>query len=397
MPDILGVPVPQAAYDYQYSHRHESKKAAYLGLLSTFLSCALFSQCLRVWANRIKRDRLRIDDYACLLGTFLYTCNTIVNMLMAIISNAGSHSIVATPKTHKIFLYLEYVGGISYTLTWPMTKIALVLLFLRIFPQIWLRRICYTLLAIFTVYIMGTVFANIFSCTPIRKSFDGSVKGHCIKRIWLVMVTVNCNIVLDLTLLFVVLHPIWKLRITRKQRIGLAFVIGLGAVTCAASIVRLKLSVDGLHPNPTLAYDGFWHITRVLWSNVELALCVMCTTLPCSYPVIDYLAYSRRSAKSSPQTSGDYSPKQGGTSVKTDASSDHPPTHGNEVGVGMKPPVPIAVEMNEVFAPNNGMYAEIKTDATGDRRFDDSPNAESQTRPDQIRVKSEISTKEERC
>lgn len=75
-----------------------------------------------------------------------------------------------------------YVSIWVYNLSLSCTKISILLQYLRIFPQQWFRRCCYTMLVVVVVYSLYTFFTAIFACTPISYFWDQSVGGHCLDR-----------------------------------------------------------------------------------------------------------------------------------------------------------------------------------------------------------------------
>jgi hypothetical protein len=80
-----------------------------------------------------------------------------------------------------------------YYLALYFAKMAILLQYLRIFPQTAFRRVGYGLMAFISVYSCWTVFSAIFSCTPINyfweQSVDPEARGTCLNRlvVWSVL------------------------------------------------------------------------------------------------------------------------------------------------------------------------------------------------------------------
>lgn len=74
-----------------------------------------------------------------------------------------------------------------YYLALYFAKLAILLQYLRIFPQTTFRRVNYGLIAFITVYSCWTVFSAIFSCTPVSyfwiHNIDPDAEGKCLNRL----------------------------------------------------------------------------------------------------------------------------------------------------------------------------------------------------------------------
>lgn len=110
------------------------------------------------------------------------------------------------------------------------TKIALLVFYLRISPQKYLRWGVFAAIFIILGYTFSLLFGLIFACTPIKKSFNVLVKeGHCIDVISLYIATAACNIASDVILFFLPIPMVMNLQMPLKQKLGLFFVFGIGS------------------------------------------------------------------------------------------------------------------------------------------------------------------------
>ena len=86
-----------------------------------------------------------------------------------------------------------------------------------------------------------TLFITIFDCSPIEKSWNLGIQGHCLPPKGLPYASGAINVVSDLYVLILPIFPIWGLnmKLGRKLRtialfsLGVLYVYMLNAVVCA--------------------------------------------------------------------------------------------------------------------------------------------------------------------
>lgn len=118
-----------------------------------------------------------------------------------------------------------------YKITLNVTKISILLLYLRIFPQKWLRIGCYLILALVITYGLISVFySSVFQCNPVSKAYRKSIPGHCIdvRKTW--QANAGFNIASDLMILVLPMPAIHSLQMSSKPKLGLIFLFGLGSL-----------------------------------------------------------------------------------------------------------------------------------------------------------------------
>lgn len=118
-----------------------------------------------------------------------------------------------------------------YKITLNCTKASILLLYLRIFTQKWIRIGCYLILSLVITYGLISVFySSIFQCNPVSKAFQKSIPGHCIdvRKTW--QANAGFNIASDLMILVLPMPAIHSLQMSRKPKLGLIFLFGLGSL-----------------------------------------------------------------------------------------------------------------------------------------------------------------------
>lgn len=81
----------------------------------------------------------------------------------------------------SLMVKLFYVGQLDYVFVQILSKVSILLFFLRIFvTQKWIRLGSYLLLTFLAMKGVIFLFIIIFQCTPIVSTWDRSVPGHCV-------------------------------------------------------------------------------------------------------------------------------------------------------------------------------------------------------------------------
>jgi len=105
-----------------------------------------------------------------------------------------------------------------------------VVLYNRIFNVTSFRIINYILMAIISAWYIGTLFASVFICVPIRAAWDLSVKATCGDLWKLNMSTPIPWVVTDFIVLLAPLPWLKRLHLPRGQKAALFFMFLLGSL-----------------------------------------------------------------------------------------------------------------------------------------------------------------------
>jgi hypothetical protein len=111
-----------------------------------------------------------------------------------------------------------------YLASIALTKISILLFYLRIFPNQAFRRLVYGTLALCILYIVGFIPAVIVQCNPIRiawQRWDGEHYGKCINLNIEGWVSSAFNIIFDIITICLPLHELSKLAMGRRKKAGI--------------------------------------------------------------------------------------------------------------------------------------------------------------------------------
>ncbi|KAM0437788.1 hypothetical protein ACHAPT_002153 [Fusarium lateritium] len=235
---------------------------------------------VRFWSRIARKSGLGWDDWTILLS---FACVLTVQILMMISCEYGfgQHIKNLAPKNKLMALELFYVAQIFYKLTINLTKISILLLYLRIFVQRWFRISCYTLIALISCYMIATAASSVWQCKPIRGAWDKSTKPTCINLTKNWYANAGFSIATDVLILMLPMQPIWASKLSMAHKRGLMLVFALGGFVTVTSIMRATtLRFSTTSPNTT--YD----ITSTLWTMIEENVAIICACLPmCRMPL----------------------------------------------------------------------------------------------------------------
>jgi branched-subunit amino acid ABC-type transport system permease component len=146
------------------------------------------------------------------------------------------HHITWVLKNHPngltIYHKIQVAYPMIYALMCTFPKLAILGLYLRIFVEKRDRVASYVLMAVLSSWCVSIIIANGLQCIPIACLWNpaGHPNGHCfnINQFWKWFSF--GNILTDFVMLLLPFPCIWKLRISRRDKIGLVITFCTGSV-----------------------------------------------------------------------------------------------------------------------------------------------------------------------
>lgn len=124
-------------------------------------------------------------------------------------------------------------------MTINLTKVSILLLYLRIFVQKYFRICCYSLLAIILAYMVATSASSIWQCTPIPRAWDKSIPGTCISLTMNWYANAGFSIATDILIILLPQHVLWKSKLPINQKRALMAIFALGLFVTVTSVLRM--------------------------------------------------------------------------------------------------------------------------------------------------------------
>ncbi|KAF8855779.1 hypothetical protein BDZ45DRAFT_746064 [Acephala macrosclerotiorum] len=197
----------------------------------------------------------------------------------------GKH--ISTVSLYDLEQVLRCLWGsiLCYNMSLTLTKISIVLQYLRVFVGPRIRYACRSTIGFIIIYGIWTIVSGIFTCVPVAAFWDLNIHGHCIAHKFLWFFNAAMNIVTDLTILILPMPVLSTLKLPLKQKVGLMMIFALGGFVCLVSILRLhSLYVVSISEDTTWA-----NTEAAIWSSIEINTGIVCASLPTIKPVISWI------------------------------------------------------------------------------------------------------------
>ncbi|CAK4030224.1 hypothetical protein DOTSEDRAFT_102791 [Lecanosticta acicola] len=182
----------------------------------------------------------------------------------------------------KKVVMLFYIGNTFYAPVVIGTKIAFVLLYIRVWEDVHtvFPRICKGVVLLLVMALLGFEFSTIFLCVPVDytwRSLTEHIEGHCINRDAQLYTNSSINIAFDFVVLLLPVSNVVGLRMGRTKKIGILSTFSVGFAVTATSVVQLYYLIKYVSRTENPTWDLFpIAVTRV----VEVYLSIICCCMP---------------------------------------------------------------------------------------------------------------------
>ncbi|KAI5780314.1 hypothetical protein DFH27DRAFT_340249 [Peziza echinospora] len=180
------------------------------------------------------------------------------------------------------FIYFAIVGFIPVTY---LTKMSILLSYIRISPNIQFRNRVYALIIIITLSSFATLIPTIFQCTPISSSWlhhDPRPDSKCLDIAKLLMISTALNCLGDIAVAALPAPMLLKANLPKKEQYGLILLFAIAGVVCLIGIARGVTLHDTLY---NVQGDFTWGGgTAVILGGVECNAGMIAASLPALRP-----------------------------------------------------------------------------------------------------------------
>lgn len=122
---------------------------------------------------------------------------------------------------------------------------AVILLYIHIFPSRSFRFICYGVIVFNFAFLLATILAECLICQPLSYRWDLAIKGaSCGDEQALTMYTAGLNLLQDIIVVFIPMPILWGLQMAPLKKLGVACIFGLGIVYGSRSLPNRALLED---------------------------------------------------------------------------------------------------------------------------------------------------------
>jgi hypothetical protein len=254
---------------------------------------------IRLYARQGIVGKLLLDDY---LMTAAWACSAIMagftlNMLNY---GMGKHlwNVRLTPDLFPNFMLSNTIAAIFFCAATGLAKGSILLFYLRIFPAKAAQVTVWLGFAFTIGYSLSSVLVNVFACKPIRGGWDlqASLTAVCINRPVFYFAQAGLGIATDVITVLIPVPWLRTLKLPTRQKVGVGFMLTMGASVCIISGVRLQ-SLGVLLKDSDLTHNT---VLALMWCVLELNLSIIGGSIPTVKPLIKkfmprLLGTSRRS------------------------------------------------------------------------------------------------------
>ncbi|KAF4459532.1 hypothetical protein FALBO_13707 [Fusarium albosuccineum] len=244
---------------------------------------AWISPWLRVFSTWATCERLSLDDHVMVICGLLYTVfATLVHLACYVTTEVAAWDTAVQDVTNG--LKLAYIAEIFELVCLYLSRMAILIVCLRIFP-LGRHQIASCVAMVFiTVFTIIFIFLRIFRCSPISMAWDGwaqdSENAKCLSQEVLAYAAAGFDIAFNVGLVLVLLLSVRRVATGTGPRLIATAMIGLGVFALAVSCFRLSRMVEFYTATkPIWDYHG-----RIIWMDVEVSTLVIVACLPNIWP-----------------------------------------------------------------------------------------------------------------
>lgn len=199
--------------------------AAVVGVTIAFTVLAVVAVALRLSTRFTLSRNAGYEDGFISLAAIL-TIGLAVCTCLEVDFGMGRHQSTLTPVEGTHLLKTLYASIVLYNTGLSITKLSILLQYLRLFPQRGFLIACYTTIAIVSAYCCWTFWSTIFLCIPVPAFWDPTItNAKCLNREAVWFANAAINIFTDITITVLPLPMLGQLHVAKNVKIGLMVVL----------------------------------------------------------------------------------------------------------------------------------------------------------------------------
>ncbi|KAL9000871.1 MAG: hypothetical protein Q9169_000626 [Polycauliona sp. 2 TL-2023] len=228
------------------------------------------------------------DDAVMVLTQVINACG--MGFVGAEVSNGlGRKRYYLAPGSYKKFLKYDYLDWAQVFLTLMLSKISICLFLLRLSSFRKIRLGLHAMNVFLIISHIPLTFIFIFQCSPVSKYWrnpnEGS--GTCYSKdtvAHIIIVQGVFSIVSDFVLALFPILLLWNVQLSKRTKLGLCMLMGLGVITAGICIGRTALS--GQVKSMDVSWAG---VPNALCRVFEINLGIIAACMPIMKPFIRYV------------------------------------------------------------------------------------------------------------
>ncbi|KAH6682689.1 hypothetical protein B0J14DRAFT_130538 [Halenospora varia] len=189
----------------------------------------------------------------------------------------GKHGAKIKPLEKQKAMFYFWLYQIEYKFQVMFAKLVMLFFFIRVFRA---DTVFYNRIRVVMVFIVvasiGFATANVFQCTPIKRTWNRAIPGTCINNAAYWISHAVFHITTDLAICLMPIVPVSKLKMAKSKKIAVMAAFGLGSFVCVADAVRiyyLKVSADST--DPTYGASMAVILTTIVSFTAIICICLV--------------------------------------------------------------------------------------------------------------------------
>lgn len=253
---------------------------------------------------RIRLDvGLGCDDWVLIAAYFAYM-TAVATSLGLVLNQFGEHTFWLTTgqvvRSLKFFFYTELFYMVSVTLT----KLSLLLFFLRIFPSRTLLKIAWALGIFIVLSNFCILIALAFQCVPFHGYWTNWMYKtnpvKCINQFAALNVAAGLGIFHNVAILALPLPTLWGLNLPWQRKLNLLVMFSVGSFVVFCSCLRLP-SLAKLRASKDISYD---QAPIIVFSHLEQGVGLITACLPACRSLLEYFLPALKMSNTSSSNGG---------------------------------------------------------------------------------------------
>ncbi|CAG7951392.1 unnamed protein product [Penicillium olsonii] len=271
----------------QNSHGYDHDNLRHVVITSTCFAFILSTTAVgfRVISRAINGKGLFLDDWLIILALIFEYGISIAGVVL-LYNGLGTHIVEVPPENIVTYLKTLFTGAILYTCCILFIKLSILALYRRLFPIRSMKAAVNVTSLIVILWAACGILAGCFNCIPTEKAWHPMIEGGCMNLSKFYYGLQIPNIATDAIILIMPMPVVWKLPISKPQKMGLSAIFVLGVLTLAFDIVRLVVLIDLAEKAEDITYD---QVPASVWTCIEPAVGIVAACLANMRPLFNFM------------------------------------------------------------------------------------------------------------
>ncbi|KAH8161364.1 hypothetical protein CIB48_g6888 [Xylaria polymorpha] len=256
-----------------------SRAWSLVGWIVSFTTLSTIAVVLRFWSAKIQQRKFYIDD-GLIIVAYVGMLTQQGLGFWGLVNGTGNPASAYTQSELLVSAQLLVAASFTWIFTNTAIKLAVLLLYMRVFTTPVFKRCALVLVAATISFGLSFFIVFLTRCHPISQEWNPVAGGWCADLQVQEISSISTNLVVDVAIVLLPLPWLWRLQMPLRNRIAVMIMFSFGFATIALISYRLDQALHS-HPDPLLAVANIG-----LLSNLELWLGIIVACIPTSAPFI---------------------------------------------------------------------------------------------------------------